>query len=161
MTPPEPRTAEGRALLEWALGIISRHLSASAKPDWRERIILREATERILAIEAEAEHLRSRWHHSDVDPFDPHFCEDCDELKRQAASPDSEALRAALERIMEAHHRDPDGGMGYTGNEYGTIKDACVVCGTSDEYAVPWPCWTYEQARAALTPEAEDDATNA
>jgi hypothetical protein len=82
-------------------------------------------------------------------------------LQEKQQRVDSEALRAALERIMEAHHRDPDGGMGYTGNEYGTIKDACVVCGTSDEYAVPWPCWTYEQARAALTPEAEDDATNA
>jgi hypothetical protein len=63
---------------------------------------------------------------------------------------DVERLRYSLEAIRDAHDKDPDGGMGYTPTGYGSIDPACLVCGTSDEYAVEWPCSTRQHAEAAL-----------
>lgn len=55
-------------------------------------------------------------------------------------------LRAAI----ALHQPDPDGGTGYhPGGGYGDIDPACSTCGTSDEYAVPWPCQTYESLARA------------
>lgn len=70
----------------------------------------------------------------------------------EAAAP-AEGLREALAAIRDAHTPDPDdpGGMGWDDKGGYVHKDAvCRICGTSDEYGVDWPCWTHEQARAAL-----------
>lgn len=51
---------------------------------------------------------------------------------------------AAERRLLEAHQQVE--GNGYEpddpGERYGPIASACSSCGTSDEYAVPWPCPT-------------------
>ena len=65
-------------------------------------------------------------------------------------TPEPTTLREALEAIAAEHHADPDGGMGYRDGGYGHMDSVCVLCGTSDEYGIPWPCETHEQARAAL-----------
>ena len=60
-------------------------------------------------------------------------------------------LRYSLESIRDLHDKDPDGGMGWQDKGgYGVIDPACRACGTSDEYAVPWPCSTRQHAEAAL-----------
>lgn len=46
-------------------------------------------------------------------------------------------LAAAL-----ALHRDVGPGMGHTSDGYGDFDHTCGSCGTSDEYAVAWPCPT-------------------
>ena len=57
--------------------------------------------------------------------------------------------RERLAHVRELHSaaRDYDGevasGQGWTNGGYGYITPACQVCGTSDEYAEPWPCATY------------------
>ncbi len=44
-------------------------------------------------------------------------------------------------RIEELH--EPTEGMGYLeGGGYGHMEPVCSVCGTADEYGVPWPCAT-------------------
>ena len=59
--------------------------------------------------------------------------------------------REALERIRDAHDRDPHGGMGWRDDgDYGVYENACLVCGTADEYAVEWPCYTRTLAEAGL-----------
>ena len=65
-------------------------------------------------------------------------------------TPEPTPLREALEAIAAEHHADPNGGMGYRDGGYGHMDSVCVLCGTSDEYGIPWPCKTHEQARAAL-----------
>ena len=60
-----------------------------------------------------------------------------------------EALEAALEKVLELHQPVTDG-MGFTEHGYGGISPACSSCGTSDEYAVPYPCPTVEAITAAL-----------
>mgnify|MGYP001381284610 CR=1 FL=1 len=65
-------------------------------------------------------------------------------------TPEPTTLREALEAIAAEHHADPDGGMGYRDGGYGHMDSVCVLCGTSDEYGIPWPCETHEHARAAL-----------
>jgi hypothetical protein len=60
-----------------------------------------------------------------------------------------EEARAALEYIARMHSEETDGGMGYTATGYGHMEPVCQTCGTSDEYAVPWPCVTRQQADAA------------
>jgi hypothetical protein len=46
----------------------------------------------------------------------------------------------ARRRIIELHSVTE--GLGYTDDGYGDVDPACRACGTSDEYAVPWPCGT-------------------
>lgn len=44
-----------------------------------------------------------------------------------------------------ALHRDAGPGMGHdtpSGDYYGDFPTSCTACGTSDEYAVAWPCPT-------------------
>jgi hypothetical protein len=48
---------------------------------------------------------------------------------------------AALDRVRALHQ--PVKGLGYrAGGSYGHIEQACTTCGTSGEYAIPWPCDT-------------------
>ncbi len=64
------------------------------------------------------------------------------------------AIEEAARAVMAMHRYDPYGGMGYLEDgEYGRIDPACLVCGTTDEYAVPWPCSTYATLAAVLEPE--------
>jgi len=63
---------------------------------------------------------------------------------------ENDRLREALLGIIGMHHADPDGGIGYRDGDYVHFDNACAVCGTSDEYAVDWPCSTVLAARAAL-----------
>lgn len=56
--------------------------------------------------------------------------------------------RDALDAALALHQPDPDGGMGWRSDgRYGVIDPACRTCGTSDEYAVPWPCATVRALR--------------
>ena len=66
-----------------------------------------------------------------------------------AARTDVPALLDALEKVLELHQPVTDG-MGFTEDGYGGISPACGACGTSDEYAVPYPCPTVEAITAAL-----------
>ena len=59
------------------------------------------------------------------------------------------ALLDALEKVLELHQPVTDG-MGFTEDGYGGISPACSSCGTSDEYAVPYPCPTVTAATTAL-----------
>ena len=59
------------------------------------------------------------------------------------------ALLDALEKVLELHQPVTDG-MGFTEHGYGGISPACGACGTSDEYAVPYPCPTVEAITTAL-----------
>ncbi len=44
-------------------------------------------------------------------------------------------------RIEELHQ--PTEGLGYREDDsYGHMEPVCSVCGTADEYGVPWPCAT-------------------
>ena len=54
---------------------------------------------------------------------------------------DVTALVAAHRAVLGLHQPVTDG-MGFTEDGYGSISPACSSCGTSDEYAVPWPCPT-------------------
>ena len=68
------------------------------------------------------------------------------------AQKDWKRLKYSLESIRDLHDKDPDGGMGFRAEGgYGPIDPACLVCGTSDEYAVEWPCATRKQAEVALS----------
>ena len=55
----------------------------------------------------------------------------------------------ALEAVLALHQPVTDG-MGFTEDGYGGISPACGACGTSDEYAVPYPCPTVEAITTAL-----------
>ena len=66
-----------------------------------------------------------------------------------AARTDVPALLDALEKVLELHQPVTDG-MGFTEHGYGGISPACGACGTSDEYAVPYPCPTVEAITTAL-----------
>mgnify|MGYP000719343595 FL=1 len=59
------------------------------------------------------------------------------------------ALLDALEKVLELHQPVTDG-MGFTEHGYGGISPACGACGTSDEYAVPYPCPTVTAITTAL-----------
>ena len=59
------------------------------------------------------------------------------------------ALVDALEKVLELHQPVTDG-MGFTEDGYGGISPACSSCGTSDEYAVPYPCPTVTAITTAL-----------
>ena len=59
------------------------------------------------------------------------------------------ALLDALEKVLELHQPVTDG-MGFTEDGYGGISPACSSCGTSDEYAVPYPCPTVTAITTAL-----------
>ena len=59
------------------------------------------------------------------------------------------ALLDALEKVLELHQPVTDG-MGFTEHGYGGISPACSSCGTSDEYAVPYPCPTVTAITTAL-----------
>ena len=48
----------------------------------------------------------------------------------------------ALQLIAALHSRDPESGMDYTDAGYTDMEDVCLICGTSDEYGVLWPCRT-------------------
>lgn len=61
------------------------------------------------------------------------------------------AVAEAARAVLANHQPDPDGGMGRRDDgSYGVIDPACRVCGTSEEYAVPWPCLTATTLTAAL-----------
>ena len=47
-------------------------------------------------------------------------------------------------------HQPVTDGMGFTEHGYGGISPACGACGTSDEYAVPYPCPTVTAVTPAL-----------
>ena len=48
---------------------------------------------------------------------------------------------AAIARVRKLHR--PVRGLGYrTDGSYGEVTTACTACGTTHEYAVPWPCDT-------------------
>lgn len=66
-----------------------------------------------------------------------------------AARTDVPALLDALEKVLELHQPVTDG-MGFTEDGYGGISPACSSCGTSDEYAVPYPCPTVTAITTAL-----------
>lgn len=66
-----------------------------------------------------------------------------------AARTDVPALLDALEKVLELHQPVTDG-MGFTEDGYGGISPACSSCGTSDEYAVPYPCPTVAKVEAKL-----------
>jgi hypothetical protein len=56
---------------------------------------------------------------------------------------DNTALAAKLAAIKALHRPIREGGQGFYDNgRYGYIEPACETCGTSDEYAVEWPCST-------------------
>ena len=55
----------------------------------------------------------------------------------------------ALEAVLALHQPVTDG-MGFTEDGYGGISPACSSCGTSDEYAVPYPCPTVTAITTAL-----------
>jgi hypothetical protein len=100
----EPRTATGRSL----------------RDGWRQLApVVADPIHFILAIEAEAIDIGLLQAFDDVQAMD----------RAEAASPDSEALRAALERIIAHGEQYPSGGPGPS----------------------------IDIARAALTPEAEDE----
>jgi hypothetical protein len=62
---------------------------------------------------------------------------------------DPAGMAAALEAIRQMHK--PDHGMGYRNDVgYGGIDPACETCGTTDEYAVPWPCLTLKAVHIGL-----------
>ena len=63
------------------------------------------------------------------------------------------ALLDALEKVLELHQPVTDG-MGFTEDWYGGISPACSSCGTSDEYAVPYPCPTVTAITTALNGDA-------
>ena len=65
------------------------------------------------------------------------------------ARTDVPALVAALKKVLELHQPVTDG-MGFTEDGYGGISPACSSCGTSDEYAVPYPCPTVTAITTAL-----------
>ena len=65
------------------------------------------------------------------------------------ARTDVPALLDALEKVLELHQPVTDG-MGFTEDGYGGISPACSSCGTSDEYAVPYPCPTVTAITTAL-----------
>lgn len=50
------------------------------------------------------------------------------------------ALWAEREAVLALHQSVR--GQGYTDDGYGDVPAACSECGTSDEYAVEWPCST-------------------
>ncbi len=67
--------------------------------------------------------------------------------------PALDTLRLALQKISIRHSEDPAGGMGWRSDaegRYGHYDHACLICGTSDEYAVEWPCYTRRIADEAL-----------
>ena len=66
-----------------------------------------------------------------------------------ASRTDVPALLDALEKVLELHQPVTDG-MGFTEDGYGGISPACSSCGTSDEYAVPYPCPTVTAITTAL-----------
>ena len=77
------------------------------------------------------------------------FSDDADAEFIAAARTTVPALLDALEKVLELHQPVTDG-MGFTEHGYGGISPACSSCGTSDEYAVPYPCPTVEAITAAL-----------
>ena len=70
-------------------------------------------------------------------------------LEADAARTTVPALLDALEKVLELHQPVTDG-MGFTEDGYGGISPACSSCGTSDEYAVPYPCPTVTAITTAL-----------
>lgn len=70
-----------------------------------------------------------------------------------------ERLMGAEVRIAAArklHQPLMEGGQGWDGNgNYTFIKPCCPTCGTSDEYAVRWPCTT---AKALGMENGDNDA---
>jgi hypothetical protein len=79
--------------------------------------------------------------------------EDCDRIIARLRA--AEAVCEAAQTYRDQHIPDPDDpcGMGYDANipgGYGTIDPACRICGTPDEYAVPWPCPTHSYWSDAL-----------
>lgn len=86
----EPRTAAGRALLDY-------YEQEEGLPDWQRETV----TKLVLAIEAEAQLLRPRWHHDkSLSPEDRQYCEDCDDLVRRA----EKAEAAAAPGHVHAEH---------------------------------------------------------
>lgn len=59
-------------------------------------------------------------------------------------------MAEALAKVRALHSAARDmwdgelsSGQGWINGGYGDITPACRTCGTSDEYAEPWPCATY------------------
>ena len=71
---------------------------------------------------------------------------------KDRANTETDQQTVALLAIAYFHRPDPDGGMGYQDDRfaYGRIDPACLTCGRSDEYAVPWPCDTFTAALLGL-----------
>lgn len=77
----------------------------------------------------------------------------------------AEQAEDARDRVRALHQ--PTDGMGYDSDDhpgrYGDMTRVCTACGTSDEYAVRWPCPTIEaidgiiHAPAATEPEPPAD----
>jgi hypothetical protein len=132
MTPPEPQTAAGRALLD-----------AYGRAEYSDGA-LRLA---ILAIEAEAQLIG----------FDDAW---------NKAEADSEALRAALERLIQTReiYLDAVNGLGHSGEPHnsdlgisGATVDDCSACGGAQYGAEDDMSRAFDEARAALTPETKDE----
>lgn len=52
-------------------------------------------------------------------------------------------MQNAIRQVRALHEPIVEGGQGYDeGGNYTYIQPCCTTCGTSDEYAVQWPCAT-------------------
>ena len=76
-------------------------------------------------------------------------------LRDKAAQDALQAVVDAARALRDEHMPDPDhpDGQGYDDTipgGYGSIDPVCKVCGTSDEYGVPWPCATYTRLNGPL-----------
>ncbi|MFE0808183.1 hypothetical protein ACFW34_11955 [Streptomyces sp. NPDC058848] len=72
----------------------------------------------------------------------------------------AERAEAAIGRVRALHQ--PAQGLGYDSDEddtpgsYGQIAQACTTCGTTDEYAVRWPCDTIRALDESSVPAATE-----
>ncbi|MGA4941751.1 hypothetical protein [Streptomyces cinereoruber] len=75
-------------------------------------------------------------------------------LRAARAITRAERAEAALDAVRKLHR--PVEGQGWDSDEpgerYGHVAQACISCGTSDEYAVRWPCATVRALDAHTTP---------
>ncbi|MFE0819139.1 hypothetical protein [Streptomyces sp. NPDC058847] len=98
------------------------------------------------------EYLRDLLDRITDDPGEP-----CD---RDSQYERAERAEAAIGRVRALHQ--PAQGLGYDSDEddtpgsYGQIAQACTTCGTTDEYAVRWPCDTIRALDESSVPAATE-----